>query len=125
MDVHGSTEHLGEADGAGRILLEGQHAPVSYHIIATRDGTQAYGVRIELSAPRDWLLDRGFDREAVLVRENGEKIRVRFENKLGVEDNVSVSLEASDRMHGSIADLNAKYPELNLLGAAGMPPTAH
>jgi len=115
MDGHPNTEHLGEADGSGRIILEGQHAPVSYHLIATHDGKGAYGVQIELSAPRDWLLDRGFDREATLVRQNGEKVRVRFENKLGVEDNVSVSLEARDSMRGSIDDLTAKYPELDAI----------
>lgn len=115
MDGHANTEHLGEADGSGRIVLEGQHAPVSYHLTATHDGTGVYGVQIELSAPRDWLLDRGFDREATLVRQNGEKVRVRFENKLGTEDNVSVNLEAQDRMQGSIDDLTAKYPELDAI----------
>jgi hypothetical protein len=113
MDVPANTEHLGEADATGRILLEGQHAPVSYHLTATWEGAADYGVRIELSAPRDWLLDHGFDREATLVRENGAKVRVRFENKLGVEDNVSVNLEARDQMQGSIDDLTAKYPELD------------
>jgi hypothetical protein len=116
MDVPANTEHLGEADGQGRILLEGQHAPVSYHLTATWEGGAAYGVRIELNAPRDWLLDRGFDREATLERQNGQKVRVRFENKLGVDDNVSVSLEASDRMEGSLDDVTAKYPELDAIG---------
>jgi hypothetical protein len=115
MDMPANAAHLGEADGAGRILLDGQHAPVSYHLTATWEGGGAYGVRIELSAPRDWLLDRGFDREATLVRQNGEKVRVRFENKLGIEDNVSVNLEASDSMQGSIDDVTAKYPELDVL----------
>jgi hypothetical protein len=115
MDGHANATHLGEADGSGRIMLEGQHAPVSYHLTATHDGAGAYGVRIELNAPRDWLLDRGFDREVTLVRQNGESVHVRFENKLGVEDNVSVSLEASDLMRGSIDDLTAKYPEFDAL----------
>lgn len=114
MSAHASAEHLGEADGAGKIFLEGQHAPVHYHLVAIREGSEAYGIRIELSAPRDWLLDRGFDREVTLVRENGVRIKVRFENKLGVEDNVSVSLEAHDQMYGSIEDLSARYPELKL-----------
>lgn len=115
MDVPANTEHLGEADGTGRIMLEGQHAPVSYHLTATWENGNAYGVRIELSAPRDWLLDRGFDREATLVRQNGERVRVRFENRLGVEDNVSVNLEARDVLQGSLDDLTAKYPELDAI----------
>ncbi|MDB5525602.1 MAG: hypothetical protein JWM58_3365 [Rhizobium sp.] len=115
MDAYANAEHLGETDAAGKIIVEGQHAPVSYHLTATRDGADAFGVRIELSAPRDWLLDRGFDREATLVRENGEKIRVRFENKLGIEDNISVSLEARDIL-GSIEALTEKYPELDAIG---------
>lgn len=116
MNVPANAEHLGKADGTGRIMLQGQHAPVSYHVTATWDGGSAYGVCIELSAPRDWLLDRGFDREATLVRENGERLRVRFENKLGVDDNVSVNLEARDSLQGSLDDLTAKYPELDMLG---------
>jgi hypothetical protein len=125
MTGYASMEHLREADGAGRILLEGQQAPVSYHLTATQNGNSTYGVKIELSAPRDWLLDRGFDREATLERENGEKVRVRFENKLGVDDNVSVSLEAREQLEGSITDLATRYPEFRFDGADGERRSTH
>jgi hypothetical protein len=125
MQAHSNIVHLGEADGAGRILLEGQHAPVSYHLTATRDGARAYAIKIELSAPRDWLLDRGFDREVTLIRQNGEKVRVRFENKLATTDNISVNLEACEEIHGSIGDFRARYPELNLVSASRPRATAH
>lgn len=115
MDMSTHAEHLGEADAIGRIMLEGEHAPVYYHLIATQDGAGRFGVRIELSAPRDWLIDRGFDREALLVRENGARVRVRFENKLSLEENVSVNLEARDSLRGSLADLAKKYPELEAI----------
>lgn len=113
MSMNG--EHLGEADAIGRIMLEGEHAPVYYHLVATKDGAGRFGIRIELSAPRDWLIDRGFEREAMLERENGAQVQVRFENKLGLEENVSVNLEASDSVRGSLADLAKKYPELGTI----------
>lgn len=118
MTMSENTTHIGEADGAGRILLEGQEAPVSYHLKATWDGGTAYEVRIEVSAPRDWLLDGGFDREATLERENGDKLQVRFDDKLDVDDNISVSLEAAEQVEGSLDDLTARFPELGEIARA-------
>jgi hypothetical protein len=51
----------------------------------------------------------------MLERENGAQVQVRFENKLGLEENVSVNLEASDSVRGSLADLAKKYPELGTI----------
>jgi hypothetical protein len=48
----------------------------------------------------------------VLVRTNGERIAVRREGGINVDDAISVTLEGYDDSHVGAADLSEAYPEL-------------
>jgi hypothetical protein len=101
-----------EGNGQGRLEINGGSEPVAYELVVAREDDNTRQVRIRLNAPRDWLLKQGFNGEAMLVRNNGERIAVRREGGLNVEDAISVTLEGYDESHVGATDLAEAYPEL-------------
>jgi hypothetical protein len=106
-----SEEHLGEADGQGRLRLESQDAPAAYRVSAVRRNDDAYEVLVSVMASRDWLLDNGFEKTAHLVRANGEETAVTFDGSLDVSDNIAVRLTREDEFRGAQDDFLRAYPE--------------
>lgn len=107
-------QHLKEADGSGKLDINGKLSDIPYHLVARKDDNQAYSVEISLSAPRDWLLQRGFDKQATLVIESGKRVAVHAENHVGVEGPISVVLTSGTDICRSPEDVSDKYPELKL-----------
>ncbi|PYE47005.1 hypothetical protein DFI02_1011158 [Rhizobium sp. PP-F2F-G20b] len=101
-----------EGNGQGKLEINGQTAPVTYELVVAREEDESRQVRIRLNAPRDWLLNQGFKGEATLVRANGDRIPVRREGGLDVNDAVSVTLEGYDDTRSDASDVDAAYPEL-------------
>ncbi|OJF95034.1 hypothetical protein [Pararhizobium antarcticum] len=100
-----------EGNGSGMLEINGHSRPVSYELVVAREEDDTKQVRIRLKAPRDWLLEQGFNGEAILVRDNGARIPVRREGGLSVEDNVAVTLEGYDETEAGVA-ATEEYPEL-------------
>ncbi|WP_137153954.1 hypothetical protein [Rhizobium sp. FKL33] len=114
-------QHLGEADGQGRIRLEGQDAPAAYQVRAVRNTSGAYKVRVSVMASRDWLLHNGFTKTANLIRENGEESPVAFDGSLDVGDNIAVRLTCEQDFSGSEDDFIRAYPEFTATLKPGDP----
>lgn len=106
-----------DADGSGRLDVNGQSSPATYQISAVEDGADGFLVKIGISAPRDWLLKQGFETEATLVREDGTSVPVQHDGQLSVDDSISVALEFVDPDCKNAEDIEQKYPELKLADA--------
>lgn len=63
-------KHIVKADGNGAIDVNSQVSPVTYTVGLKQGKGRSYEVDIRLMAPRDWLLQRGFERDAVLVTQS-------------------------------------------------------
>ena len=124
-------KHLVKADGNGMIDVNGQVSPVTYTVSFKEKMGHSYEVDIRLMAPRDWLLRRGFDRDAVLVSQSGARIPVYHGGAnrhdggshhdgggLDPADAISIELTARDDSCTSEADLMGKYPEFGGIRAA-------
>jgi hypothetical protein len=107
------SEHLQEAAHNGTLQVGSSHSSVGYKLVATRENDDVVRVRVTVMAPRDWLLKQGFTHDAILVRENGERLPVVFDGTLDVDANIAVSLEASDTICPSVAEAREKFPELD------------
>lgn len=107
--------HLTQADGNGNIDVNGQVSPVAYNLIVKEGKAQSYEINIKLMAPRDWLLQRGFQKDAILISQSGARIPVYHyeDGRLKVSDGLSIELIARDDSCTSKADLFRKYPELD------------
>jgi hypothetical protein len=107
-------EHIIRADGNGKIDVNGQVSPVAYDLSVKEGKGQSYEINIRLSLPRDWLLTRGFDKDAVLISQSGARIPVyHHDSRLTVADDISVELSARDDSCTSKMDVLRKYPELD------------
>jgi hypothetical protein len=102
---------LNQADGSGKIDIGGKTWPVSYQVIAADGRDGAKNIHIELSVPRDWLLERGFKSEARLVRENGTEIDMRSPDAVGTDDPIAIRLR-SDATSLSEEEARDEFPEL-------------
>ncbi|RFB84752.1 hypothetical protein B5K11_31915 [Rhizobium leguminosarum bv. trifolii] len=103
--------HIVKADGNGAIDVNGQVSPVTYTVSLKE---HSYKVDIRLMAPRDWLLERGFERDAVLVSQSGARIPVYHDSgRLDPTDTISIELTARDDSCTSEVALMRKYPELD------------
>ncbi|AHF87964.1 hypothetical protein RLEG3_06755 (plasmid) [Rhizobium leguminosarum bv. trifolii WSM1689] len=110
-----------KADGNGAIDVNGQVSPVTYTVSLKEGKGRSYEVDIRLMAPRDWLLQRGFARDAVLVSQSGARIPVYHDggnhhdddDRLDPADTISIELAARDDSCTSEADLMRKYPEFD------------
>lgn len=105
--------HINQADGTGEIDIGGTLSPVSYQVVArpAEDGTGTQ-VQVKVSLPRDWLMERGFETEAALIREDGSRETLRAEDRVGTEDPIAVVLRSAPRSVGSDEELGRHYPEL-------------
>ncbi|MDX3924787.1 MAG: hypothetical protein QHC90_03135 [Shinella sp.] len=105
------SQHVSQADGTGRIDVNGHVSPVAYHLIAEhRENAPETAVRIELSLPRDWLLEKGFRSEATLIRDNGERVKVHSEEEVSPQAPISVMLRTSEAPCPD-AEFGRRYPE--------------
>lgn len=106
------THHIAQADGNGHLDVNGHTSPVSYHLTAEKQTDQdTLNVRIELNAPRDWLMEKGFSSEAVLIRENGDRTTMHSQEKLDVSGPLSIALSAQDDASQSETELGRRFPE--------------
>ncbi|MDI5929274.1 hypothetical protein [Rhizobium leguminosarum] len=119
-------KHIVKADGNGAIDVNGQVSPVTYTVSLKQGKGHYYEVDIRLMAPRDWLLQRGFERDAVLVSQSGARIPVYHDDgnhhdnnshhddgRLNLADTISIELTARDDSCTSEVDLMRKYPEFD------------
>ncbi|MDV4162101.1 hypothetical protein R1538_13335 [Rhizobium leguminosarum] len=119
-------KHIVKADGNGAIDVNGQVSPVTYTVSLKQGKGHSYEVDIRLTAPRDWLLQRGFERDAVLVSQSGTRIPVYHDDgrhhdddshhddgRLDPADTISIELAARDDSCTSEVDLMRKYPEFD------------
>lgn len=104
--------YLNQADGSGKIDIGGQTWPVSYHVISEDELDGAKNVHVELSVPRDWLLERGFSAEAKLIRENGAEIDIRSPAKISTDDPLAIRLRSGVMKVGSEDEAFRHFPEL-------------
>jgi hypothetical protein len=104
---------INQADGTGAIDIGGTVSPVSYHVIAKplEDGART-SVHIEVSLPRDWLVARGFQSEAVLIREDGSRRSMHAEDHLDATAPLSVILTTPPESVASEGELGERFPEL-------------
>ena len=95
--------------------MNGQVSPVTYTVSLKQGKGRSYEVDIRLMAPRDWLLERGFERDAVLVSQSGARIPVYHDGggRLDPADTISIELTARDDSCTSQVDLMRKYPEFD------------
>ncbi|TBC90026.1 hypothetical protein ELH21_31275 (plasmid) [Rhizobium leguminosarum] len=113
-------KHIVKANGNGAIDVNGQVSPVTYTVCLKQGKGRSYEVDIRLMAPRDWLLQRGFERDAVLVSQSGARIPVYHDDdnrhddgRLDPADTISIELTARDDSCMSEVDLIRKYPEFD------------
>ncbi|PDT12497.1 hypothetical protein [Rhizobium sp. M1] len=130
-------KHLVKADGTGMIDVNGQVSPVTYTVSFKEGMGHSYEVDIRLMAPRDWLLQRGFNRDAVLVSQSGARIPIYHDGanhhvganrhdganhhddghhgggRLDPAEAISIELTARDDSCTNEADLMGKYPEFD------------
>jgi hypothetical protein len=119
-------KHIVEADGNGEIDVNGRVSPVTYTVGLKQGKGRSYEVDIRLVAPRDWLLRRGFERDAVLVSQSCARIPVYHDGgshhgdgnhhdngRLGPADTISIELTARDDSCTSEVDMMRKYPEFD------------
>ncbi|MGO7215524.1 hypothetical protein ACCS75_31160 [Rhizobium ruizarguesonis] len=119
-------KHIAKADGNGAIDVNGQVSPVTYTVCLKQGKGRSYEVDIRLMAPRDWLLQRGFERDAVLVSQSGARIPIYHgggghhhdgshhdDGRLDPADTISIELTARDDSCMSEVDLIRKYPEFD------------
>lgn len=104
--------YLNQADGSGKIDIGGESWPVSYQVVSEDDADGGRRVHIELSMPRDWLLERGFNSEATLIRENGASIDIRSPDAVGVDDPLAIRLRSESVQVASTDDARREFPEL-------------
>lgn len=99
------------ADAQGQLMIGEHLSPVSYRLEARQDD-RGYAVRLSVQAPRDWLLQQGFERRAMLVLASGERAEVVHEDDLDVTDSLRVVLQAEPRTYPDHTTLTQAFPEL-------------
>lgn len=104
--------YTNQADGSGKLDIGGESWPVSYQVLSEDKSDGAKTVHIELSAPRDWLLERGFRSEAKLIRENGAEIDIRSPAAVGTDDPLAIRLRSEAQDLASEDEAFRTFPEL-------------
>lgn len=104
--------YVNQADGSGKIDINGETWPVSYQVISEDDLDGSKQVRFELSAPRDWLIERGFDSKAKLIRENGATIDIGSPDTIGADDPIAIRLRSPTSTVDSEQEALDQFPEL-------------
>lgn len=104
--------YMNQADGSGKIDIGGKSWPVSYQVVSENEMDGAKNIHVELSVPRDWLLERGFSSEAKLIRENGAEIDIRSPGAVGIGDPIAIRLRSDVTKLSSEQDAFQQFPEL-------------
>lgn len=104
--------YTNQADGSGKLDIEGESWPVSYQVLSADESDGAKTVHIELSAPRDWLLERGFRSQAKLIRENGAEIDIRSPAVISTGDPLAIRLRSKATHIASEDEACEQFPEL-------------
>jgi hypothetical protein len=104
--------YMKQADGSGKISIGGKSWPVSYQVVSEDETGGAKNIHVELSAPRDWLLERGFRSEAKLTRQNGAEIDIRSPGAVGTGDPIAIRLRSDVAKLGSEEEAFQQFPEL-------------
>lgn len=107
------TEHLQELSANGRLSVGGENSQVGYKLVATQEADRKVQVAVSVMAPRDWLLKQGFSHEAVLQRDAGKDLPVKFDGNLDVTDPISVTLRADTSTFASVEEAQVVFPELS------------
>ena len=109
------SDNLQKADATGKLELAHEVAPMPYDVTVAKEKTAGkYVVKVSVSAPRDWLLKRGFKTTATLIKEDGNRIELHHDGELDVAKAISVELSAIDESCSEEAELRRKYPELRV-----------
>ena len=109
------SDTLQKADATGKLELANELASMPYDITVAKEKQDGkFVVTVSVSAPRDWLLKRGFKSAATLVKEDGIRIELHHEGELDVGEAISIRLSAIDNGCGDEAELQRKYPELRV-----------
>lgn len=112
-------KYLRKVDSTGEIDVNGQLSPVSYTLSVKEGMGHSFEINIRLLAPRDWLLNEGFEEDAVLISQSGARIPVYHDSgQLYIGDSLSIELTARDDSCTNREDLFRKYPELEASQAA-------
>jgi hypothetical protein len=101
-----------KAEGSGEIDINGKLSPAPYTIYLRQKEGQALQVELRFSAPRDWLLQRGFTSQATLISASGSRIELHHDGQLEATDNLSVELSGIDESCTTRSAAEQKYPEL-------------
>ena len=109
--------HLENADGQGQLLIGDRLSPISYHVTVEERGEQ-FVAKVNLQAPRDWLIKQGFKRRATLMRASGDRLEILREDDINVSDSLSIVLEADDLVYEGADVLLDAFPELKMTGDA-------
>lgn len=107
------TSHIAQAGGNGRIEIGGRRAPAAYRLTARTGDDGSIVVNVEVTLPRDWLLEKDFAAEANLRRENGETVVVKSGSKVTREAPISIQLSGTIRTGGTKEALLRVCPEFS------------
>ena len=106
------TNRSEKADGSGEIDINGKISPAPYTIYLRQEEGRGLQVELRFSAPRDWLLERGFKSQATLISANGSRVELHHDGQLEATDNLSVELSGIDESCATRSAVDQKYPEL-------------
>lgn len=107
------SEHIENADGEGQMVIANKRLPVSYRVVALRDAGQ-YEVQVSLQAPREWLLEPGFGQEAMLERENGQRMILTYSDGPDINRGRNVTLKCDPVICASRHELVELFPEIDI-----------
>lgn len=102
--------HVQNVDGQGQLLIGDRVSPISYHVAVARRG-EGYTAKVEIQAPRDWLLRQGFETRATLVFASGERAELEHDGRLDVSESISVILQAEPLEYKDRQKLIEAFPE--------------
>lgn len=102
--------HVQNVDGQGQLLIGERVSPISYHVAVERRG-EGYTAKVEIQAPRDWLIRQGFETRATLVFASGGRTELEHDGQLDVSDSISVILQAEPLEYTDRHKLIEAFPE--------------
>jgi hypothetical protein len=109
--------HLENADGQGQLLIGERLSPVTYHVTTEEQGGRI-AAKVDLQAPRDWLIKQGFKRRATLVLASGDRVEVQREDDIDVSDSISIVLKTEALFYDAAEAVLDAFPELDTEGRA-------
>jgi hypothetical protein len=102
--------HVQNVDGQGQLLIGERFSPMTYRVTVERRSA-GYRAKVEMQAPRDWLIRQGFQSRATLVLSSGDRIELEHDGPVDVSDSISVLLQGAALDYGDRDALVAAFPE--------------